>query len=59
VATIRRAYRLKDRAMRLRAAGLVSLGEVAATFRVNPWVITSRRIKGQLPLRSHRLDDQG
>ena len=59
VATIRRAYRLQDRAMRLGAAGLVSLGEVAAKFGVNPWVIKSRRLKGQLPLRSHRLDDQG
>jgi hypothetical protein len=59
VATIRRAYRLQDRAMRLRAAGLVNLEEVAATFGVNPWVIKSRRLKGQLPLRSYRLDDQG
>jgi DNA invertase Pin-like site-specific DNA recombinase len=59
VATIRRAYRLKDRATRLRAAGLVSLDEVAETFGVKPWVIKSRRLKGQLPITSLRLDDQG
>jgi DNA invertase Pin-like site-specific DNA recombinase len=59
VATIRRAYRLKDRGMRLRAAGMVSLDEVAEELGVNTWVIKSRRLKGQLPIKSHRLDDQG
>ena len=59
VATIRRAYRLKDRAVRLREAGLLRLNEVAATLGVNTWLVKSRRLKGQLPLRSYRLDDQG
>lgn len=59
VATIRRGYRLKDRGTRLREAGLVSLNEVAAMLSVNIWVVKSRRLQGQLPLRSYRLDDQG
>lgn len=59
VATIRRAYHLKDRGARLREAGLVSLDEIAEAFGVNRWVIKSRRLTGHLPIRSHRLDDQG
>ena len=59
VATIRRAYRLKDRGTRLREAGMLSLDEVAERLGVNPWVIKSRRLRGQLPLRRYRLDDQG
>jgi len=59
VATIRRAYRLKDRGTRLREAGMVSLDEVAERLGVNTWVIKSRRLRGQLPIGSHRLDDQG
>ncbi len=59
VATIRRAYRLKDRGTRLREAGMVSLDEVAERLGVNTWVIKSRRLRGELPIGSHRLDDQG
>ena len=59
VATVRRAYRLKDRGTRLRDAGLLSLDEIAETLGVNTWVIKSRRLKGQLPIGSHRVDDQG
>jgi len=59
VATIRRAYRLKDRGTRLRDAGMLSLDEVAETLSVNKWVVKSRRVKGQLPISSSRLDDQG
>lgn len=59
VATVRRAYRLKDRGTRLRDAGLLSLDEIAETLGVNQWVIKSRRLKGQLPIGSHRVDDQG
>lgn len=59
VATIRRAYRLKDRGTRLREAGMLSLDEVAERLGVNTWVIKSRRLRGQLPIGSHRLDDQG
>jgi len=59
VATIRRAYHLKDRATRLRAAGMLSLTEVAEKLGVKTWVVKSRRLKGQLPLTSCRLDDQG
>ena len=59
VATIRRAYRLKDRGTRLREAGMLSLDEVAEKLGVNTWVIKSRRLRGQLPIGSHRLDDQG
>jgi len=59
VATIRRAHRLKGRGTRLREAGMLSLDEVAEKFGLNPWVIKSRRLKGQLPIASHRLDDQG
>jgi hypothetical protein len=59
VATIRRAYRLKDRGTRLREAGMLSLDEVAESLGVNTWVIKSRGLRGQLPIGSHRLDDQG
>jgi DNA invertase Pin-like site-specific DNA recombinase len=59
VATIRRAYRLKDRGTRLREADMLSLDEIAETLGVNKWVIKSRRLKGQLPIGSHRVDDQG
>ena len=52
-------YRLKDRGTRLREAGMVSLDEVAEKFGVNAWVIKSRRLRGQLPIASHRLDNQG
>jgi hypothetical protein len=38
---------------------MLSLDEVAERLGVNPWVIKSRRLRGQLPLRSYRLDDQG
>ena len=49
VATIRRAYRLKDRGTRLREAGMLSLDEVADRLGVNTWVIKSRRLRGAAP----------
>ena len=54
---LRRAYHLKSRRERLRAAGLITLDELAAKLGRSKWIIKDWRAAGKLPVRAFRLDD--
>ena len=57
VARLRRDYRLRDRFSRLRAAGLLSEGELAARLGVSTKTVAEWRDRGVLS--AHRYNDKG
>jgi hypothetical protein len=57
VGKIRRAYGLGTRQQRLRAAGLLTLEELAQRLGVSQWTVKKRRAAGTLPVRAQRVDD--
>ena len=54
-----RFYKLKPRIDRLRAAGLITLDELAAKLGRYKGTIKLWRLQGRLPVGAHKLDDNG
>jgi hypothetical protein len=54
-----RFYKLKPRFDRLRAAGLLTLDELAVKLGRSTGTIKLWRLRGTLPVRAHKLDDNG
>ncbi len=57
IAYVRRAYKLKSRYERLRAAGWLTLKEAAVALEISTWTVKLRRAAGRVT--GQRVDDMG